>query len=123
MAGGFFSRFFQGRDRSETQAVVPAPQQSDTASQDVSFEFNTFIGASYMNVVSYGATQNSPYTIQEITRMARNPMQYIKPLRKWAKWAYYSNGTVTTAIDSLISLHSLDYVVVVKPKKAGGSRK
>ena len=76
-----------------------------------------------MNVVSYGATQNSPYTIQEITRMARNPMQYIKPLRQWAKWAYYSNGTVTTAIDSLISLHSLDYVVVVKPKKAGGSRK
>lgn len=26
-------------------------------------------------------------------------------------------------IDSLVSLHSLDYVVVVKPKKAGGSRK
>lgn len=123
MAGGFFSRFFQGRDRSETQAVTPAPQQSDMASQDVSFEFNTFLGASYMNVVSYGATQNSPYTIQEITKMARNPMQYIKPLRQWAKWAYYSNGTVTTAIDSLISLHSLDYVVVVKPKKAGGSRK
>lgn len=113
-----FFRFW-GRDQSETQS----DQQPDAASQGVPFEFNTFLGASYLNVVNYGAARNAPYTVQEITAMARNPMRHIKQLRQWAKWAYYSNGTITTAIDSLISLHSLDYVVVVKPKKAGASRK
>ena len=123
MAKGSFFRFFQGRDRSETQAASPVPQQSDAIAQGVPFEFNTFLGASYLNVINYGTGQNAPYTIQEIAVMAKNPMQHIKQLRQWAKWAYYSNGTITTAIDSLISLHSLDYVVVVKPKKAGASRK
>lgn len=123
MAKGSFFRFLQGRDRSETQAVSPAFQQSDAITQGVPFEFNTFLGASYLNVINYGTGQNAPYTIQEIAVMAKNPMQHIKQLRQWAKWAYYSNGTITTAIDSLISLHSLDYVVVVKPKKTGASRK
>lgn len=123
MAKGSFFRFLQGRDRSETQAVSPTFQQSDAITQGVPFEFNTFLGASYLNVINYGTGQNAPYTIQEIAVMAKNPMQHIKQLRQWAKWAYYSNGTITTAIDSLISLHSLDYVVVVKPKKTGVSRK
>lgn len=123
MAKGSFFRFLQGRDRSETQAVSPAFQQSDAITQGVPFEFNTSLGASYLNVINYGTGQNAPYTIQEIAVMAKNPMQHIKQLRQWAKWAYYSNGTITTAIDSLISLHSLDYVVVVKPKKTGASRK
>ena len=123
MARGSFFRFLQGRGQPETQAALPMPQQPDASAQGVPFEFNTFLGAAYMNVVSYGAGQNAPYTIQEIATMAKNPMQHIKQLRQWAKWAYYSNGTITTAIDSLISLHSLDYVVVVKPKKTGVSRK
>lgn len=123
MAKGSFFRFFQGRDQSETQAASPVTQQPGVATQGASFEFNTFLGASYLNVINYGTGQNAPYTIQEIAVMAKNPMQYIKQLRQWAKWAYYSNGTITTAIDSLISLHSLDYVVVVKPKKTGASRK
>lgn len=123
MAKGSFFRFFQGRDRSEAQAAPPVTQQSGNSTQGVPFEFNTFLGASYLNAISYGSGQNAPYTIQEIAVMAKNPMQHIRQLRQWAKWAYYSNGTVTTAIDSLISLHSLDYVVVVKPKKTGASRK
>lgn len=123
MAKGSFFRFFQGKDRSETQAASPVSQQPDAITQGVPFEFNTFLGASYLNVINYGTGQNAPYTIQEIAVMAKNPMQHIKQLRQWAKWAYYSNGTITTAIDSLISLHSLDYVVVVKPKKTGASRK
>lgn len=123
MAKGSFFRFFQGRERSETQALSSEFQQPNAASCDASFEFNTFLGASYLNVVNYGSGKNAPYTIQEIAVMARNPMQHIKQLRQWAKWAYYSNGTITTAIDSLVSLHSLDYIVVVKPKKTGVPRK
>lgn len=125
IAKGSLFRLFQGRGQSETQAAaaVSAPRVHNAGSQDIPFEFNTSLGASYLNVISYGSGKNAPYTIQEIVGMAKNPMQHIEQLRQWAKWAYYSNGTITTAIDSLVSLHSLDYVVVVKPKKAGASRK
>ena len=123
MAGKSFFGRIMGRDQSETQAAVPVSQVNSAPQDDKTYEFNTRLGSSYLNVVNYGTKCTAPYSTEEITRMARDPMQYISELRQWAKWAYYSNGTVTTAIDSLVSLHSLDYVVVVKPKKAGGSRK
>lgn len=86
-------------------------------------EFNTQLGASYINLISQTSRGSAPYSAEQITRMAQEPMQYIKELRRWARWAYYSNGTVGTAIDALTSLHSLDYIVTAKPKKAGGDRK
>ena len=121
MAGKSFFGRIMGRNQSETQAAVPMSQVNSAPQDDKTYEFNTRLGSSYLNVVNYGTKCTAPYSTEEITRMARDPMQYISELRQWAKWAYYSNGTVTTAIDSLVSLHSLDYVVVVKPKKAGGS--
>ena len=123
MAGRSFFGRIMGRDQSEMQAAVPVSQVNSAPQDNKTYEFNTRLGSSYLNVVNYGTKCTAPYSTEEITRMARDPMQYISELRQWAKWAYYSNGTVTTAIDSLVSLHSLDYVVVVKPKKAGGSRK
>lgn len=86
-------------------------------------EFNTQLGASYINLISQTSRGSAPYSAEQITRMAQEPMLYIKELRRWARWAYYSNGTVGTAIDALTSLHSLDYIVTAKPKKAGGDRK
>lgn len=86
-------------------------------------EFNTQLGASYIKLISQTSRGSAPYSAEQITRMAQEPMQYIKELRCWARWAYYSNGTVGTAIDALTSLHSLDYIVTAKPKKAGGDRK
>ncbi len=81
-------------------------------------EFNTQLGASYLNMVSRGSSQTAPYSTEQVSRMAQEPMQYISELRRWSRWAYYSNGTVCTAIDALKSLHSLDYIVTVKPKRA-----
>ncbi len=124
MAGKSFFRFLQGKNRTETQAVTASSQANNVPVNGAPFEFNTFLGASYLNVVSYGRDGTSaPYSAADVMEMAKNPMQNIVQLRQWAKWAYYSNGTVSTGIDSLVSLHSLDYVVVVKPKKPGGSRK
>ncbi len=124
MAGKSFFRFLQGKNRTETQAVTASSQANNVPANGTPFEFNTFLGASYLNVVSYGRDgASAPYSAADVMEMAKNPMQNIVQLRQWAKWAYYSNGTVSTGIDSLVSLHSLDYVVVVKPKKPGGSRK
>lgn len=121
MAGkSFFSRLM-GWGQQEPQ--ITTTETNSSQQNDRIFEFNTELGTTYLNVVNSGARCVAPYSIEQITEMAKDPMRHIVELRRWAKWAYYSNGTVTTAIDSLVSLHSLDYVVVVKPKKAGSTRK
>lgn len=114
---------FDDKGTSELQAS--APGMAPLANMpDKSYEFNTLLGVSYSNVVNYGRRgAAAPYSVTDIMEMAKNPMRNIAQLRQWAKWAYHSNGTIAAGIDSLVSLHSLDYIVVVKPKKPGGSRK
>ena len=123
MAGKSFLNRIMNWRQPEMESEVATSQIKGSEQNDKTHEFNTSLGASYLNVISYGAKSTAPYSVEDITNMAKNPMFYITELRQWAKWAYYSNGTVTTAIDSLISLHSLDYIIVAKPKKAGVSRK
>jgi len=101
-----------------------ADQSVESKIDDGSFyEFNTRLGAVFLNVANQGAKRQAPYTTDEIMSMSQDPMHHIEELRRWAHWAYYSNGTVTTAIDSLVSLHSLDYIVTARPKKAGVKRR
>lgn len=106
----------QVQDTTEQNAVSPVMDA-------VLHEFNTQLGASYLNMISRGSSQTAPYSTEQIIRMAQEPMCYISELRQWARWAYYSNGTVGTAIDALTSLHSLDYIVTARPKRAGVQRK
>lgn len=106
----------QAQDTTEQNAANPVMDA-------VLHEFNTQLGASYLNMISRGSSQTSPYSTEQIIRMAQEPMRYISELRQWARWAYYSNGTVGTAIDALTSLHSLDYIVTARPKRAGVQRK
>ena len=82
-------------------------------------EFNTDIGPDRLTLFT---DARAPYSAEDVYRMAQDPMLNIDSLRRWAKWAYYANGTVTTAIDSLKGLHTLDYVVVGRPKRDGASR-
>ncbi len=48
-------------------------------------EFNTQLGASYINLISQTSRGSAPYSAEQITRMAQEPMQYIKELRRWAR--------------------------------------
>lgn len=108
----------------ESQAQDTTEQNAANPMMDaVLHEFNTQLGASYLNMISRGSSQTAPYSTEQIIRMAQEPMRYISELRQWARWAYYSNGTVGTAIDALTSLHSLDYIVTARPKRAGVQRK
>ena len=111
-----------------TQSSAP---QSEVVEQNVNGptadgavnEFNTQLGASYLNLIGQTGRGPAPYSVEQVMKMAREPMLHIQELRHWSRWAYYANGTVTTAIDTLVSLHSLDYIVVARPKKAGQARK
>jgi len=105
----FFTNLFRsGETVSETEAVIPASEMR---------EFNTDIGASYINIVGGASAQGAPYSYKDITRMMADPMGNINSLRKWSLWAYNSNGAISTAIDSLSSLHSLEYVIGTSQKR------
>lgn len=122
MAGGRFRLLPGFGARNVTPQETVAESSAVQVNIDTTHEFNTRLGATYLNVVSFGTKGRAPFSTEEIVNMAQDPMHHISELREWARWAYYSNGTVTTAIDSLISLHSLDYIVAAKPKKAGAKR-
>ena len=83
--------------------------------------FDSTLGSIFLNVTSFGGLRRAPYSVQEIMEMAKDPMRHIEALRRWSRWAYYSNGTVTTAIDTLVGLHSLDYVTTARPIKGDGT--
>lgn len=95
---------------------IRTEQSASEAAPASGGEVNSFGAWVNINVDRMGGEQ-APFSPEEVTRMAQNPTLYIRELRAWAKWAYYANGTVTNAIDSLETLHSLDYIVVTKPKR------
>lgn len=121
MAGSRFSFFSKKRNSTDSTVVAPGSNEVN-AEKESSYEFNAGLGSLHMGFINANSRGVSPYSTEEISIMAQDPMNHITQLRQWAKWAYYSNGVVTTAIDSLKSLHSLDYIVVAKPKKAGAKR-
>lgn len=124
MAGESRLRLWRSKEpQAETASAATEQNAVSGIEEAVLHEFNTQLGAAYLNMMSGYSKGSAPYSTREILDMAKDPMHHMTELRRWAKWAYYSNGTVTTAVDSLTGLHSLDYIVVAKPKKAGAARK
>lgn len=124
MAGESRLRLWRSKEpQAETASAATEQNAVSGVEEAVLHEFNTQLGAAYLNMMSGYSKGSAPYSTREILDMAKDPMHHMTELRRWAKWAYYSNGTVTTAVDSLTGLHSLDYIVVAKPKKAGVARK
>jgi hypothetical protein len=117
------SRFRLFEPRGGSRSAAPQTEQSAASAPESvqGGEVNSF--GAWVNInVDHSECVGAPYSPEAVQRMARNPMTYIRELRRWAKWAYYANGTVTNAIDSLETLHSLDYIVVTKPKRADVAR-
>ena len=100
---GFFDIFKRGRV--EQNAAVSGnaetnQNQGGWATQDV-----------YARSVFYSGCA---YNIADIRDFMRNPMVNIKQLRELSRWAYSTNGVISTAIDYLKSLYTLDGVIVAK---------
>ena len=111
----FFTNWFRPttKEMSEVESATPAAEVR---------EFNTDLGAAYVNIVGGSLTQGAPYSHKEISEMMKNPTGNIAALRRWSKWAYNSNGTISSAIDSLSSLHSLEYIVSTSKKRKDVSK-
>ena len=82
-------------------------------------ELNTSIQAAYMMTLFNG---EPPYTIEQIRTYLRNPAANIEQIRRMSDYAYYSNGVITSAIDYMRAMHTLDSVIVSKSKARDGSK-
>lgn len=86
--------------------------------EEPTHEFNMDIGTAYIRMLQ--SSGEMPYTIQQIRAFTRNPAAHIDEIRGMAHWAYHTNGVVSTAIDYMRSMHTLDGVIVCKSKRSDG---
>lgn len=85
-----------------------------------SHEFNTALGSGYSIFTDYMG--DMPYSVRDIQGFAKNPMYFNRQLRELAWWAYRSNGSVTSAVDYMRSMHTLDGVPVCKSRGLFGKK-
>lgn len=83
-------------------------------------EFNSNMGVAYIQ--SWGGSTPMPYSVEQIRAFMQNPMENIHEIRYMAHWAYCANGVVSSAIDYLKSMYTLDGVVVCKSKRPNGEK-
>lgn len=112
-------------DATENGVVSPTPKKRGRPPKSVeinnaqqqSYEFNTALpyGSSIWNY-----SFDDSFDLKDIKQWVKHPMQYNEQLRRMAWWAYSSDGTVSNAIDYMVSMHTLDKVVVCKTKTDGG---
>lgn len=95
-------------------------QNSVVVEEEPIHEFNTNIGNAYIGMLQDSGQM--PYSIQEIRAYVRNPVANIVALRRMGRWAYYTNGVVSSAIDYMKTMHTLDGVIVCKTKRTDRKR-
>lgn len=83
-------------------------------------EYNMDIGNTYIRMLE--CTGDMPFTIQQIRAFTKNPLAHILEIRRMAHWAYHTNGVISTAIDYMKSMYTLDGVVVCKSKRSDGKK-
>src|SRR5574344_1494422 len=111
--------------RNNNDNIIPDNNMQDTTQVESNalHEYNTMLGAACVNITTnHQGDSVLPYTMKEIYLYSRNPMVYPEELRRISRWSYYSNGTITAAIDYLKSMHTLDAVVVCKSTRLDGSK-
>lgn len=89
-----------------------------------SYEYNTRLSYSVMSEIDdIFNIKGFPYSIEEIRGFLKDPMLHNKELRDASWWAYRANGSVSSTIDYLRSLHTLDKEIVCKQKKSTNFKK
>ena len=87
---------------------------------DSSYEYNTDLGVVYTIFSDF--LVDAPYSIEAIQGFIKHPMEHNRELREFAWWAYRSNGSVTSAVDYMRTMHTLDGVAVCKTQKSNGRK-
>lgn len=86
-----------------------------------SYMYNTNITCEWAKLFSDSCFQ-SQYTSDEIREYINHPAIYQKELRELGWWAYRVDGSVSSAIDYLRTMHTLDKTVVCKSRTLDGKK-
>lgn len=95
----------------------PKSKPVEINTKETSYEFNTALSCGFLIDTNFDG-EEIPYKIEEIKKFIQQPMIYNKELRCLAWWAYHSNGSVSSTVDYMRSLHTLDKEIVCKNKIA-----
>ena len=90
--------------------VVEENAAVNNSAVEPTHEYNMDIGNTYIRMLE--CTGDMPFTIQQIRAFTKNPLAHILEIRRMAHWAYHTNGVISTAIDYIKSMYTLDGVVV-----------
>ncbi len=82
-----------------------------------SYEHNSAVST----LISSGDIIDCPVDTSMIDDYLREPMLYNQELRKLSWWAYRTNGTVSSGVDYMRSMHTLDKVVYSKKSSSKSS--
>jgi hypothetical protein len=96
----------------------PPKNESSEINSVITNKSNTYEFNSYYHSFDsiFGSNFLSSYDIKQITAYVKNPMENIESIRELAWSVYNSSGIVTNTIDYMVSLPTLDKVVVKKSK-------
>lgn len=83
--------------------------------------YNTKITCEWARLFSDSCFQ-SQYTSDEIREYINHPAIYQKELRELGWWAYRVDGSVSSAVDYLRTMHTLDKTVVCKSRTLDGKK-
>ena len=108
------SKAKRGRPPKQSQAQVESVAQVDI---NKSFEVNSY-GVSWV----FGDFIDTGHSREQINQYLKDPMFNNKELRELAWWAYRTNGSVTSAIDYIKTMHTLDKIIVCKNSTVGGKQ-
>ena len=86
-----------------------------------SYMYNTKITCEWARLFSDSCFQ-SQYTSDEIREYINHPAIYQKELRELGWWAYRVDGSVSSAVDYLRTMHTLDKTIVCKSRTLDGKK-
>ena len=89
-------------------------------SNSFSYEYNSSIPCSVYNGVD---TIDCPLDLNSLNDYLKNPMLYNQQLRELAWWVYRTDGTISSGLDYMRSMHTLDKVVYCKSDNSSTSFK
>lgn len=100
--------------------TTPKVEVNSTNNEQTSFsyEYNSAIPVS----ISLGSNViECPVDLDMISEYKANPMLYNAQLRQLAWWAYRTNGTISSGLDYMRSMHTLDKVVYSSSSNSSAS--
>jgi hypothetical protein len=103
----------RGRPPKDKTSEINSNSKSDL------YEFNSYYG-NFDSI--FGSNFLSSYDINKITSFVKDPMGNIDEIRQLSWSAYNASGIVTNTIDYMISMPTLDKVVVKKSKTQKASQ-